>query len=314
MGSYIVRRLFQVPLLLLLVSLIIFALMHVAPGDPVPLILGDYRTAESETALRHELGLDRPLPVQYTTWVGNALRGDLGKSVYNKQSVSTQIFYRIPNTLYLALLALIFALMVGIPTGILAAVRQNSWVDYLSMSVALSGVSVPNFVLAIYLILLIGVYLDLLPISGGPPVMQDPVGATRYLILPALALGAPTAGTVARLLRSSMVEILSKDYILVARGKGLTDSRVHWHHALKNALIPTVTVLGINFAYMLGGSVVIEQVFSLPGIGNYMMEAVFARDYPVIQGISLVVSVIFVATNLITDLSYSFLDPRIRYD
>ncbi len=314
MLSYVARRLLQLPLLLVFASLIVFSLMHLAPGDPVPLMLGDYADPEAQAALRHELGLDRPLPVQYLSWLGNALRGDLGFSVANRQDVLGEIVARLPNTLALAGLAMAWAVVIAIPIGIIAAVRQNSWVDYLSMSFALGGVSVPNFVLALLLIFVLAVHLRVLPISGGPVVTKDPVGALKYLIIPALALGAGAAGVIARMLRSCMVEVLHQDYILTARGKGVGNRSIYWRHALKNAFIPTLTVLGINFAYMLGGSVVIEQIFSLPGIGGYLMQAVLGRDFPVIQGISLCVALVFIFVNLATDILYSCLDPRIRYD
>jgi len=314
MLSYVARRLLQLTLLLLFASLIVFSLMHLAPGDPVPLMLGDYADPEAQAALRHELGLDRPLPVQYLSWLGNALRGDLGFSVANRQDVFGEIIARLPNTLVLAALAMAWAVVIAVPIGIIAAARQNSWVDYLSMSFALGGISIPNFVLALLLIFVLVVHLRLLPISGGPAVTKDPAGAIKFLIIPALALGARASGVIARMLRSCMVEVLHQDYILTARGKGVSNRRIYWRHALKNAFIPTLTVLGINFAYMLGGSVVIEQIFSLPGIGGYLMQAVLGRDFPVIQGISLCVALVFIFMNLATDVLYSYLDPRIRYE
>jgi len=313
MLSYVARRLLQLPLLLLFASLIVFSLMHLAPGEPVPLMLGDYADPEAQAALRHELGLDRPLPVQYLSWLGNALRGDLGFSVANRQDVFGEIIARLPNTLVLAALAMAWAVVIAVPIGIIAAARQNSWVDYLSMSFALGGISIPNFVLALLLIFVLVVHLRLLPISGGPAVTKDPAGAIKFLIIPALALGARASGVIARMLRSCMVEVLHQDYILTARGKGVSNRRIYWRHALKNAFIPTLTVLGINFAYMLGGSVVIEQIFSLPGIGGYLMQAVLGRDFPVIQGICLCVALVFIFMNLATDVLYSYLDPRIRY-
>jgi peptide/nickel transport system permease protein len=314
MFSYIARRLLQLPLLLLFASLIVFSLMHLAPGDPVPLMLGDYADPEAQAALRHELGLDRPLPVQYLGWLWDAVHGDLGFSVATRQDVLGEIVARLPNTLALALLAMSWAILVAVPIGIVAAVKQNSWVDYLTMGYALGGVSVPSFVLALLLIFVLAVHLRLVPISGGPSVTKDPVGALKYLIIPALALGAHASGVIARMLRSCMVEVLHQDYILTARGKGVGNLRIYWGHALKNAFIPTLTVIGINFAYMLGGSVVIEQIFSLPGIGGYLMQAVLGRDFPVIQGISLCVALVFIFMNLITDILYSYVDPRIRYD
>jgi peptide/nickel transport system permease protein len=314
MVSYIARRLAQLPLLLLFASLIVFLLMHLAPGDPVPLMLGDYADPEAQAALRHELGLDRPLPVQYLSWLSNAVRGNLGFSVANRQDVRGEIMARLPNTLALAALAMAWAVVIAIPIGIISAVRQNSWVDYLSMGFALGGISIPNFVLALLLILVLAVNLQLLPISGGPAFTKDPVGALKFLIIPALALGARASGVIARMLRSCMVEVLHEDYILTARGKGIGNRSIYWRHALKNAFIPTLTVMGISFAYMLGGSVVIEQIFSLPGIGGYLMEAVLGRDFPVIQGISMCVALVFIFVNLATDILYSYIDPRIRYD
>lgn len=314
MIGYIARRLLGLPVLLILVSLMVFSLMHVAPGDPVLVILGDYYTPEAEAGLRHELGLDRPLAVQYLNWIWNAAQGDLGASVANGQSVLEEIGARIPNTLLLATMAMIWGVVTAVPIGIIAAVKQNTWIDYASMTFALGGISIPNFVLAIFLIFVFAIYLDLVPISGTPSVMDDPLEAVRLFVLPALALGTATTGGLARMLRSSMVEVMNQDYMLTAKGKGLGRFRMYWHHALKNALIPTLTILGINYAYMLGGSVVIEQIFSIPGIGGYMVDSVLLRDYPVIQGISLVVAVIFIVTNLVIDILYSYVDPRIRYD
>jgi peptide/nickel transport system permease protein len=314
MIGYIGRRLLQVPLLLLFTSLIVFSLMHIAPGDPVPLMIGDIVTPESEATLRHELGLDRPLPVQFVSWLWNAVRGDLGFSVATKRSIARELAHRLPNTFLLAVAAMVWAVVIGIPIGIVAAVRQNTWADHLSMTFALGGISIPSFSLAIFLILILAVAFDLLPISGWVSVREDPVGAVRFLILPALALGARAAGIIARMLRAGMIEVLNEDYIVTARGKGLSSGRIYRHHALKNAFIPTLTVLGISFAYMLGGSVVIEHIFSIPGIGSYLILGVFSRDYPVIQGVSLCVAVIFIAVNLLTDVLYSYVDPRIRYE
>ena len=314
MLGYLARRLIGLPVLLVLVSLIVFSLMHIAPGDPVLVILGDYYTPEGKEAITHELGLDRPLPVQYANWIRNAVHGDLGKSVANGQSVVREIAVRIPNTLLLATMAMAWGVVTGIPIGIVAGVKQNTWIDYASMTFALGGISIPSFVLALFLIFVFAIHLDLVPISGTPSVMDDPLEAVRLFVLPALALGTATTGGLARMLRSSMVEVMNQDYILTAKGKGLGNSRIHWHHALKNALIPTLTILGINYAYMLGGSVVIEQIFSIPGIGGYMVDSVLLRDYPVIQGITLVVAVIFIVANLVIDVLYSYVDPRIRYD
>jgi peptide/nickel transport system permease protein len=314
MVSYITRRLLQLPVLLLLVSLIVFSLMSIAPGDPVPLMLGDYATKESIAALRHDLGLDRPLGVQYLSWLANAAQGDLGWSVQTRQDILWEIRVRIPNTLALAVAAMSLALLVGIPVGIIASVKQNTWVDYLSMTFALGALSIPSFVLAILLIMVFAVFLRWLPISGSPSVLEDPVGAARAMILPSIALGARAAGGLARMVRSCMVEVLAEDYITTAKGKGVRNLHIYLRHALKNAFIPVLTVIGINFAFMLGGSIVIEQIFSIPGIGGLMMRGVLGRDYPVIQGVSLVVAIIFVMVNLATDVLYSYLDPRIRYD
>lgn len=314
MAAYIVRRVLQLPLLLFLVSLIVFALMSMAPGDPVPLMLGEYATPTSVETVRHELGLDRPLPVRYLSWLADAVRGDLGWSIQTKQDILFEIRHRLPNTLAVAVAAMCLALVMGIPIGIGAAVKQNTWVDHLSMTFALGALSIPGFVLAIFLIMVFAVYLRWLPISGSPSVLVDPVGSAPALILPCVALGARSAGILARMTRSCMVEVLNEDYITTARGKGLRNLYIYLRHALKNAFIPVVTVAGIQFGFMLGGSIVMEQIFSIPGIGGLMMHAVEARDYPVIQGVSLVVAVMFVAVNLATDVLYSYLDPRIRYD
>jgi peptide/nickel transport system permease protein len=209
---------------------------------------------------------------------------------------------------------MMWGVITAVPIGIVAAVKQNTWIDYATMTFALGGISIPNFVLAIFLIFVLAIHLDLVPISGAPSVLDKPWEAVRLFIVPALALGTATTGAVARMLRSSMVEVMNQDYMVTAKGKGLGNYRIYWHHALKNALIPTLTILGINYASMLGGSVVIEQIFSIPGIGGYMVDSVLLRDYPVIQGISLVVAVIFIVANLVIDVLYSYVDPRIRYD
>jgi peptide/nickel transport system permease protein len=314
MTNYVVRRLLQLPLILLFASVVVFSLMHLSPGDPVPVMLGDFYTPESEAALRHELGLDRPLPVQYLSWLSGLVRLDLGNSITTKQPVLWEILQRLPNTLLLAVMSMVWAVIVAIPVGIVAGVNQNSWVDYLTMGFALAGISIPHFTLAILLIMVLAVQLDLVPISGGPSVLDDVAGAARFFILPAFVLGSRPAGIMARMLRSSMVEVLHQDYIATAKSKGLAHLQVVLRHALKNAFIPTLTVFGISAAGVLGGSIVIESIFSIPGIGGYTIQALIARDYPVIQGISLVVAFIFILVNLATDIFYTFLDPRIRYE
>jgi peptide/nickel transport system permease protein len=295
-----------------LATVVVFMLMHLAPGDPTETMLGPGYSPARATALREKLGLDQPLPIQYLTWLRNVATGDLGTSIRNKQAVSTMIQERLPATATLAVLALLFALAIALPIGVVSATRRNSWLDYVSMSFSIFGVSTPNFVLAILLILLLSVNLGLLPISGYENFWTDPGQASLLLIMPVIALGVSNTAVLARMMRASMLEVLNKDYVRVARAKGLKDGSLLLRHALKNALIPVITIAAIRIGDLLGGSVVIEQVFGIPGLGTLVISAVLARDFPVIQGVTLVIAGLFLLASLVADFMYALVDPRIR--
>jgi peptide/nickel transport system permease protein len=305
------RLLALLPMLLAL-SMASFALVHVIPGDPALVMLGGETSKEEVEQLRRQLGLDKPLPVRYRDWLGQIVRGDLGQSLYNKSRVSEELTWRLPTTLALVGLALALALAIGIPAGILSAAFRNSWVDHAARLLTLVSLSLPSFWLGLMLIILFSLKLDLLPIVGYQPITQGFWQAIRFLILPSAALGAGLAALLTRLTRSSMLEVLGQDYVRTARAKGLRDRVVLMRHALRNALIPIVTVIGINLGILLGGSAVIETVFVLPGVGQLVVRSLYNRDLPVIQGLILYVAVIYVLVNLVVDILYTYLDPRLR--
>lgn len=315
MARYILQRLLLLIPLLLGVSVITFAMVHLAPGDPISTQFGlNPRGMEQETIerLRTELGLNDPLPAQYLRYLGNLLRGDMGRSLTTRTPVSREILARMPATVQLTIAAMVIVLLVAIPLGVLSAVRRGSPVDHLSMGGALLGVSVPSFWFGIMLMLLFALKLGWLPSSGrGDGSLGDTL---RSLTMPAITLGTGLMGLVTRITRSSMLEVLDQDYVRTARAKGLTPRLVLVRHGLRNALIPVVTVLGMQFAGLLGGAVIIETVFAWPGMGRLAVNAIFRRDYPLIMGTVLVFAVISVLTNLVVDILYTFIDPRIRYD
>ena len=285
------------------VSVVVFALVHLS-GDPVLLMVSPDAPADVVTATRQALGFDRPLYEQLARYLSHAAQGDLGISLRMNRPVTTLILERLPATMELTLAALVIAVLVAIPAGIVSAVTRGSIVDRLAMTGAVAGQAVPIFWLALLLIALFGVRLRWLPVYGS--------GSLAHLVLPAVSLSTIIMGRLARLVRSSMLEVLGQDYVRTARAKGLGESRVLAVHALKNAAIPIVTLLGLQFAQLLGGAVVTETIFAWPGIGRLVVEAIFNRDFPVVQGVVLVVSLIFVAVNVLVDLSYAVLDPRIR--
>jgi ABC-type dipeptide/oligopeptide/nickel transport system permease component len=305
----------QIPFVLLAVTLIIFGLMHLTPGDPVQLMLGMDFTPEAAQELRERYHLDRPLHEQYLLWSSRAIQGDLGASIRQSLPVTEMIAKRFPFSLQLASLAMLFALLVAIPAGIISAVRRNTWVDYLLTGVTISGLSIPNFALALLLIYVFALKLEWFPITGIGSTNRDGSlwGAFSPLVLPALALGAYQMAAVSRLLRSSMLDVLNQDYIRTATSKGLRYRAVVVGHALKNALIPVVTVIAIQFGYMVGLTITIEFIFGIPGMGSAMLEAVVTRDFPVVQGFTLFMAVFFILANLVADVLYTILDPRITY-
>ena len=310
MQSYLARRLLTLPLLLLGISIISFTLLNLAPGDPAYSILRDRQAGEEPSredilALRKKLRLDDPVVVRYGRWLLGAVQGDLGVSYRGGQPIMRELWQRLPATLMLTGAALLLAIVVGIPLGIVAAIRRGSLTDGLSRLLALVGAAVPSYVLALLLMLLIAVKLNWLPAIG--------YGSPKHLILPAIALAAGSSAQLMRLARASMLEVLQQDYVRTARAKGLNERVVIGVHALKNAWLPVVTVLGITLGHLLGGTVIVESIFSWPGVGKYAVDAIFLRDYPVIQGFVLYMGLIFLLVNLAVDLSYRWLDPRLHF-
>lgn len=306
MSTYIARRFLQAIPVLFGVSLLVFSMLHLVPGDPVSMMMGEFATQPEQLALmRAQLHLDDPLPQQFGRFLWNALQGDLGISIRSKRPVSAEIMENLPSTLELTLAGLLVAALIGVPLGVIAAVKRHSWADTGSMMVALLGVSMPSFWLGLLLIFAFSLHIRLFPATGG--------GDWKHLVLPAVTLGLGASAIIARLTRSSMLEVLRQEYVNTARAKGLNEFTVILRHAFKNALIPVVTVFGLQFGQLLAGTVVIETVFSRPGIGRLIVGAILAKDFPLVQGIVLAVAVSYVLVNLLVDITYAFLDPRIRY-
>jgi ABC-type dipeptide/oligopeptide/nickel transport system permease component len=304
---YIGRRILATIPVILGVTILVFLMLHLVPGDPVKMMLAEFGTnPEQVEMLRAQLHLDEPLPQQYGRFVWGAIQGDFGISIRTKRPVNKEILDNLPSTFILASAGLLFAGFFGTILGILAAIRQNTWVDAGSMFVALLGVSMPSFWLGLLLIFAFSLHLRWFPATGG--------GDLKHLVLPAVTLGLISSAIIARLTRSSMLEVLRQDYVTVARAKGLVEWRVIIGHALKNALIPVVTIFGLQFGQLLAGTVVIETVFSRPGIGRTLVDAILSKDFPMVQAIVLVVALSYVVVNLIVDLLYGVLDPRIRYE
>ncbi len=313
MVHLVLQRLAATVPVLLLVTAGVFALLHLTPGDPIDAMMAESADATAKASLRAELGLDRPLPVQYAAWMGRVLRGDLGRSIRNGEPVVENVGRRIRPSLQLALLAMAISLLIAVPVGIVSAARRNTSVDRVGTTFALFGICMPNFLLALLLIFLFGVTLRWLPISGYVDPAEELVDGLRSLALPAVTLGLALAAVVTRTLRSSMLEALTEDYVRTARAKGLSEWRVVRGHVLRNALIPVVTVLGLQLGTLIGGAVITEYVFALPGVGRLVVDAVFARDYPLVQGVVLLIALGFIASNLLVDLLYGLIDPRIRH-
>jgi peptide/nickel transport system permease protein len=312
MVELICKRLLLAIPTLLLVSIMVFSLQKLLPGDPVLAMAGEERDPEVIAQLREEYHLNDPIPAQYFYWVSNALRGDLGISLRTKEPVTQLIISKLPVTLELSLLAMIVALLVGISMGIIAAVRKGSWVDHTTNFVALSGISVPHFWLGILLILLFSVHLQWFPASGYVPLSESIPQNLKTLLLPALVLGTGLAATLMRHTRASMITVLKADYIRTARAKGLLPLRVILKHAFRNALVPIVTLTTLLFGELLGGAVLTEQVFTLPGFGKMIVDSVFNRDYAVVQGVVLVVAIGFLLLNLLADVLYVLINPKMR--
>jgi peptide/nickel transport system permease protein len=312
MYSYIGKRLLVAIPTLLIISIFVFSLQKLLPGDPVLAMAGEERDPQTIEYLREKYHLNDPVPVQYIRWVGDALQGDLGISLKTKQPVLTLIGDKLPVTIQLAVMSIFFAFVIGIPMGILAAVKKNTPLDYIANVVALSGLSIPNFWLGIMLILLISVKLGWLPASGYRPFLDDPLLSIQTMLMPAFVLGNALAATLMRHTRSAMLSVLSADYIRTARAKGLSERSVVLEHSFRNAVLPIVTLSALLFGELLAGAVLTEQIFTIPGFGKLIVDAVFTRDYAVVQGVVLCTAVGFILMNLVADVAYVLLNPRMR--
>ncbi len=310
--AYLVHRLLQTIPVLLLTSLFVFLLLHLVPGDPATIMAGPDAEPEVLDALRRDLGLDQPLPVQYAKWVGHVLRGDLGKSQVSGLPAWRLLMIALPATLELTLAALFLALLIAVPTGIVAAIRQRRPADLAISTFTAVGLALPNFWVGILFILLFALGLGWLPPAGRADLVRDPILALKHLILPAMTLAIPQSAILSRFLKVSIVEVLREDYVRTARAKGLAEARILGRHVIRNSLIPVMTVLGMQFGRLLGGAVIIESVFAWPGVGRLLLKAIGERDYAVVQGGLLILVMTFVLINLLTDLSYGLLDPRVR--
>lgn len=314
MGGILVRRLLGALPILAIVSLITFAMIHLIPGDPAIAIAGISATPEQILNIRRDLGLDQPLLTQLADWYLNLFHGDLGRSLLLGQPVVQATLQRLPVTIGLSVYALVLTLLLGLLSGIIAALRQNTWIDQAAMIVAMLGISLPSFYLGLLMIILFAVDLRWLPTGGYIAFTTDPAGWLATSTMPAISLALLLAGLLARITRSTMLEVLRQDYIRTARAKGLTERRVVMKHALANALIPITTVVGIIVSLLISGSVVIETLFSIPGIGQLLTQAVLNRDYPMVQGGLLITTALLVLVNIAVDVCYALLDPRVRYD
>lgn len=314
MIGYVLRRILQLLPVLLLASIGIWAMLYAVPGGPIGMILGENATPEQIAALRAELGLDQPVVVQYLDWLGNVFRGDLGLSIHSREPVLDLIMHRLPATLQLAFCATIVALLLGIPVAIISAMKPGSWLDRILSGWSALALGVPTFWLGILLILLFAVNLRWLPsASVYAPLWSDPITALKSLVLPALTLGVYVSGVLARFLRASLVSEMSADYVRTARSKGLPERQIMRAHIIRNALLPFITIVGLQMAMFIGGAVVTEAVFTYPGLGRLLIQAINTRDYPLIQGCIVVILVIYVLINLTVDVIYAYVDPRIEY-
>jgi peptide/nickel transport system permease protein len=323
MRVYILRRLIGIVPTVLMITFVVFVMMRSIPGDPVVALLGDAYTEEDAVRVRAEYGLDKPLLVQYGIWVGKLAQGDWGTSILSGRPVLRDVMIRLPVTLELIVLSMGVALLIAVPAAIVGALRQNTWADYTATTIAMIGVSIPEFFIGVLLLLVFSIGLGgLLPSSGWvylPGTCQTVIcaaglwGNVQYVLMPAFALGVGRAAILTRLLRASMLEVIRSEYVTTARAKGLSERPIVFKHALKNALIPTVTVMGLQIGFLIGGAIVVETLFAMPGLGTFGIDAILARDYQQVQGFALLTAFAFVVMNLLVDLTYTFLDPRIRY-
>lgn len=305
MAQYVAKRFLYLIPTLIGMTIVIFLILNVSGGDPAVIIVGEFATEDVLDSVRRELGLDRPLPVRYLAWFGDIVRGDFGTSLIDRRPVLPTILYHLPATVYLMLGSMVVAIAIGLPAGMLAAANRGRWIDHLSRVVALAGVSLPSFWVGLILVIVFAYYLRLLPVAG--------FGTLRHLILPSLALGSALSALLMRLTRAGLLEALSEDYIRTANAKGVVRTRVVTKHALRNAMLPIVTVMGIQVGLLLGGTVAVETVFSWPGIGRLAYTRMLQRDFPMVMGILLVYGLVLAVVNLLTDLTYALFDPRVRY-
>ncbi|MEO6268789.1 MAG: ABC transporter permease [Lautropia sp.] len=313
MLAYVVRRLFATVVVMAVVAFVVFLLLYLTPGDPAAILAGDAATVDDIRRVREKLGLDRPFLIRFGEWAGALLRGDLGTSIFTNLPVTRLIGQRIEPTVALTLCTLVVAVAVAVPMGVVAAAKVGTWIDRAVMGFTVLGFSVPVFVLAYILIMVFSIELDWLPVQGYRPISEGLWEWFRHLILPSLALGTVYIALIARITRASMLDVLSQDYVRTAQAKGLSPEAVLVGHALKNAAVPIMTVVGIGIALLIGGAIVTETVFAIPGIGRLTVDAILRRDYPIIQGVILLFSGAYVLINLAVDLSYMFFDPRIRF-
>lgn len=305
MIKYIIRKLILMIPVLIGLTVLIFLILHLSPGNPVDMIVGPNATPEVYARVEKDLGLDKPLLTQYLIFIRNAVKGDLGTSILQKRPVIEMIKQRFPVTLELGFWGLILSFIIAVPTGIVAAINRDRKVDYISMAIALLGISIPSFFLGLMLLYFFAFRMNMFPISG--------YGTWRHLVLPVITIGLTDAAVTARMVRSSMLEVLNQDYVRTARAKGILENRVIYKHALKNALIPIITLLGMRIGWIMGGSVILEMVFNRQGLGRLMVDAIFSRDYPVVQGSMLVLTTAVLLGNLLADILYAIVDPRIKY-
>lgn len=313
MFAFLVQRVLAAVPVMGVVALFVFLVLHLSPGDPATVIAGDYASPADVQRIRENLGLDRPLHIQFFTWLWSLLRGDLGISIFSNLPVSRLIGQRLEPTLLLALVSIVLSVVVAVPMGVLAAWKAGSWIDRAVMIFAVVGFSVPVFVVGYILIYIFALELKWLPVQGFRSPWTDPLGFLRHIILPAITLSAIYIALIARITRASVLEVLEEDYIRTARAKGQTERKVLFAHALRNAAVPIVTVIGIGIALLIGGVVITETVYNIPGLGRLVFDAILKRDYPIIQGLILMFSFVYVLVNLIVDIIYTLLDPRIRY-
>jgi peptide/nickel transport system permease protein len=311
--AYIAKRLLATIPVMAIVAIFVFALLRLTPGDPAAIIAGSAATSQDVANIRLKLGLDEPIVTQFFVWIGNMARGDFGESFFFKRTVASLVGDRIEPTLMLSLTTIVLSVLVAVPLGVVAAYRQGTWIDRIVMGFSVLGFSVPVFVIGYALIYIFAIELNWLPVQGYQPLREGLLGNLQRLVLPSVTLSVIYVALIARITRTSVLEVLGEDYIRTARAKGLPDRVVLMRHALRNASVPIVTVIGIGIALLIGGVVVTESVFSIPGLGRLTVDAVLARDYPTVQAVILLFSFVYVVINLLVDVSYTALDPRIRY-